>query len=163
MARTVGVFNRSSTWSILQNPTRFPYSCQAQFGMSGSGEPPAGGVSTVRGIGSRGFHSSTLTITQTARRAPSGSRSAGRVVMGEYAIRSCGNMATLLKLEKGSIYAIQPGGDDDFHGMLTNFDRHGGGDNVCRSFYHAARSDVRQRRASAAARLLARGDYRGGQ
>ena len=34
-----------------QKPTRLPYSCHAQFGMSGIGEPPAGGVSTVRGIG----------------------------------------------------------------------------------------------------------------
>src|SRR5688572_2708455 len=105
MARTPGTWSRSNTWSILQNPTRFPYSCQAQFGMSGSGEPPAGGVRTVRGIGSRGFHSSTLTITQTTRRAPSGRRSAGRFVMGEYAIRSFGNMGRLLTFEKGSIYA----------------------------------------------------------
>ena len=36
---------------MRQKPTRLPYSCQAQFGMSGIGEPPAGGVSTVRGIG----------------------------------------------------------------------------------------------------------------
>src|SRR5208282_1900034 len=54
-----------------QNPTRLPYSCQAQFGMSGIGAPPAGGVSTVRGIGWVGSHSSTLTINQTANRAPS--------------------------------------------------------------------------------------------
>ena len=36
--------------SSRQNPTRLPYSCQHQFGMSGIGEPPAGGVSTVRGM-----------------------------------------------------------------------------------------------------------------
>ena len=47
------------------------------------GEPPAGGVSTVRGIVSRGSHSSTLTITHTAMRAPSGSMSGGRSVMAE--------------------------------------------------------------------------------
>ena len=35
---------------MRQKPTRLPYSCQAQFGMSGIGAPPAGGVSTVRGI-----------------------------------------------------------------------------------------------------------------
>jgi len=52
--------------SMRQNPTRFPYSCQAQFGMSGIGAPPAGGVSTVRGNGCVGSHSSTLTMTHTA-------------------------------------------------------------------------------------------------
>ena len=66
-----------------QKPTRLPYSCQAQFGMSGIGEPPAGGVSTVRGIGCVGSHSSTLTMTHTAMRAPSGNLSGGRSVMGE--------------------------------------------------------------------------------
>src|SRR5580704_13670653 len=75
-----------------QKPTRFPYSCHAQFGMSGIGEPPAGGVRTVRGIVSRGFHSSTLTITQTASRAPPGNASLGRAMMDEYAIRSWGSI-----------------------------------------------------------------------
>src|SRR5512136_1230812 len=75
-----------------QKPTRFPYSCHAQFGISGIGEPPAGGVRTVRGIVSSGFHSSTLTITQTASRAPPGNMSRGRALMGEYVIRSWGSI-----------------------------------------------------------------------
>ena len=45
--------------------------------------PPAGGVSTVRGITSFGSHSSTLTITQIAMRAPPGNFSAGRSVIAE--------------------------------------------------------------------------------
>lgn len=69
--------------SMRQKPTRLPYSCQAQFGMSGMGEPPAGSVSTVRGIVSSMFHSSTLTMTQTASRLPPGSRRAGRSAMAE--------------------------------------------------------------------------------
>src|SRR6202007_3096450 len=69
-------------------PTRFPYSCQAQFGTSGEGDPPAGGVKTVRGIGSAGFHSSTLIMIQTTRRAPPGKVSFGRSLIAEYGIRS---------------------------------------------------------------------------
>jgi hypothetical protein len=51
--------------------------------MSGLGEPPAGGVSTVRGMVSFASHSSTLTITQTAMRAPFGSFNDGRSGIGE--------------------------------------------------------------------------------
>ena len=83
MASTARTFNASNTGSMRQKPTRLPYSCQAQLGMSGLGEPPAGGVSTVRGMGSRAFHSSILTITQTASLAPPGSFSAGRSAMAE--------------------------------------------------------------------------------
>ena len=72
---TPGILNSSKILSRRQNPTRLPYSCQHQFGMSGIGEPPAGGVSTVRGIGCVASHSSTLTIIHTAMRAPSGSLS----------------------------------------------------------------------------------------
>src|SRR6266566_3414095 len=92
MASAARMLKRSSTSSILQKPTRLPYSCHAQFGISGIGEPPAGGVRTVRGIGSRGFHSSTLTITHTASRAPPGSVSRGRVVIGEYVNRPVGSI-----------------------------------------------------------------------
>src|SRR5438477_7068342 len=158
MARTPGIFSRSNTSSIRQKPTRLPYSCHDQLGMSGIGDPPAGGVRTVRGIGSSGFHSSTLTITQTTRRATPGSFSGGRWVMAEYGIRSLGNMWEDLELEKGSIYA---GGEDDFDRMLTHFDRHRC-DTVRRSCSHAARAEVHQRRASADARLLARRDNRRG-
>src|SRR5690348_12505979 len=92
MASAARISSRSSTSSMRQKPTRLPYSCHAQFGMSGIGEPPAGGVSTVRGIGWWMSHSSTLTIVQTARRAPPGSLSGGRSEIGEYWIRSVGSM-----------------------------------------------------------------------
>ena len=87
MRRAVDRHRRRITFSPLehssrrQKPTRLPYSCHAQFGMSGIGDPPAGGVSTVRGIASRGFHSSTLTITHTTMRAPSGNARRGRSAM----------------------------------------------------------------------------------
>ena len=45
-----GNSNSSNTFSMRQKPTRLPYSCQHQLGMSGEGAPPAGGVITVRGI-----------------------------------------------------------------------------------------------------------------
>src|ERR1700730_7535206 len=90
MARTARILKLSSTSTKRQKPTRLPYSCHAQLGMSGLTELPAGGGRTVRGIGSRGFHSSTLTTTQTARRAPPGSVRRGRSVMAEEGIRSVG-------------------------------------------------------------------------
>ncbi len=84
MAITPGMANSSNTLMKRQKPTRLPYSCQAQFGTSGIGEPPAGGVSTVRGIGLRSAsHSSTLTITHTAMRAPFGNLSGARSAIGE--------------------------------------------------------------------------------
>src|SRR5262249_50205208 len=76
-------------------PTRLPYSCQHQLGMSGIGEPPAGGVSTVRGIVWVGSHSSTLVIVHTTMRAPFGSFSGLRFVMAEYARRSFGSTQLL--------------------------------------------------------------------
>ena len=75
--------NSSKILVKRQKPTRLPYSCQAQLGTSGLGEPPAGGGSTVRGIGCVGSHSSTLTITHTTMRAPSGRLSGARSVIGE--------------------------------------------------------------------------------
>src|SRR5882757_9871737 len=92
MASTPGILNSSNTLRMRQKPTRLPYSCQAQFGMSGVGEPPAGGVNTVRGIVCLASHSSTLTITQTAMRAPFGNFRGGRVAIGEYEMRSVGSM-----------------------------------------------------------------------
>ncbi len=83
MAITPGIWNSSNTLMKRQKPTRLPYSCQAQFGTSGIGEPPAGGVSTVRGIVCIGSQCSTLTMTHTTMRAPSGSFSGGRSVIGE--------------------------------------------------------------------------------
>src|ERR1700685_4446008 len=85
--------NLSSVSARRQKPTRLPYSCQVQFGMSGVGTPPAGGVFTVRGIGELMSHSSMATSTQTTMHLPSGNASVGRRVIGEYGIRSIGNMA----------------------------------------------------------------------
>ena len=68
---------------MRQKPTRLPYSCHAQLGMSGVGAPPAGGVSTVRGMVRSMSHSSTLTMVHTTMRAPPGSLSGLRSVMGE--------------------------------------------------------------------------------
>src|SRR5206468_322732 len=96
IASTAGMRKWSSTSSIRQNPTRLPYSCQAQFGLSGIGAPPAGGVSTIRGIGWVESHSSILTMTQTASRAPSGSASLGRWLIAEKSIRSDGSMTPSL-------------------------------------------------------------------
>ena len=83
MASTAGIENSSNNSTNRQKPTRLPYSCQAQFGTSGMGEPPAGGVSTVRGIGWVKSHSSILMTTHTTMRAPSGRSSGGRSAIGE--------------------------------------------------------------------------------
>src|ERR1700744_4383057 len=88
--------NLSSVSARRQKPTRLPYSCQVQFGMSGVGTPPAGGVFTVRGICELMSHSSMETSTQTATRLPFGKDSFGRRVIGEYEIRSIGNIAANL-------------------------------------------------------------------
>src|ERR1700740_2740594 len=82
---------------MRQNATRLPYSCHAQFGTSGVGDPPAGGVSTVRGIVSSGFHSSILTMIHTATRAWFGSASGLRWEMGEKLMRSVGSTSGLLR------------------------------------------------------------------
>src|SRR5690348_11749746 len=95
MARVAGIFSASSTSTKRQKPTRLPYSCQAQFGMSGIGEPPAGGVSTVRGIVWLMSHSSILMITHTATRAWFGSVRGFRCVIGEKLMRSVGSMSVL--------------------------------------------------------------------
>src|SRR5271155_1320082 len=100
--------NLSSASASRQKPTRLPYSCQVQFGMSGVGTPPAGGVFTVRGIGELMSHSSMETSTQTAMRLPSGNASFGRRVIGEYGIRSIGNMAAG-PLNNGEPGAAAPG------------------------------------------------------
>jgi hypothetical protein len=89
-----GIENSSKTLIKRQKPTLLPYSCHAQFGTSGMGNPPAGGVRTVRGIGWVGSHSSA-TMTQTAMRLPSGNLSGGRSVIGEYSMRSVGSHGCL--------------------------------------------------------------------
>src|SRR5258707_9579933 len=57
---TPGILNSSYTCNSRQKPTRLPYSCQHQLGMSGIGEPPAGGGSTVGGMVCVGGHFSTI-------------------------------------------------------------------------------------------------------
>src|SRR2546421_12705903 len=92
IASVAGTRKSSNTFSMRQKPTRLPYSCQAQFGMSGEGAPPAGGVSTVRGIGGKMSHSSTFTMHHTTLRAAPGSLSGARPAIGEEAMRSVGSM-----------------------------------------------------------------------
>ena len=68
-------FRLPSASTKRQKPTRMPYSCQAQFGTSGSSGCPIGGGSTARGIAPVGLQFSTLTMVHTATRALSGSLS----------------------------------------------------------------------------------------
>ena len=72
----------SASWK-RQNPTRIPYSCHDQFGMSGMWTWCPGGGSTVRGIGRSMSQFSMFTITQTATRLPPGSASGGRSAIAE--------------------------------------------------------------------------------
>jgi uncharacterized protein (DUF1786 family) len=55
-----------------------PYSCHDQLGTSGISGWPIGGGGTVRGIARSMRRTSTLTMTQTATRAPPGSVRRGR-------------------------------------------------------------------------------------
>jgi len=75
-----------------------PYSCHAQFGRSGNSGTPDGGGSTIRGIDRLISQFSTLTITQTARRAFPGSVSLGRSTMAEYGTRSSNAFGISLNL-----------------------------------------------------------------
>src|ERR1700730_12652513 len=68
-----------------------PYSCQLQFGTSGSWVIPVGGARTCRGIAREISHTSTLTIVHTIMRSPFGNRSFGRSTIAEYFARSFGN------------------------------------------------------------------------
>jgi hypothetical protein len=69
-----------------------PYSCQLQFGTSGSRVCPVGGGSTCRAIGLPISQASRLTVVQNAIRAPSGSVSGGRSTMAEKSQRSRGSI-----------------------------------------------------------------------
>ena len=90
---TVGViFSRSNTRLSRQKPTRMPYSCQLQFGWSGSIGWPCGGVITMRAIGREMSQCSSDISGQRISRSPSGSFSGGRPSIGEKARRSCGCM-----------------------------------------------------------------------
>src|SRR6266852_4387883 len=69
-----------------------PYSCQLQFGTSGSIVTPVGGTSTCRGIGRAMSHTSTFTIVQMTTRSPLGKFSFGRSTIAEYLARSQGSV-----------------------------------------------------------------------
>src|SRR5579862_2765273 len=70
-----------------------PYSCQLQFGTSGSRVCPVGGASTCRAIGLPMSQTSRLTMLQKMRRLLFGSLSGGRSTIAENAVRSRGNIA----------------------------------------------------------------------
>src|ERR1700719_4476638 len=69
-----------------------PYSCQLQFGTSGSVVTPVGGTSTCRGMGRAMSHTSTFTIVQMTTRSPLGKCSFGRSTIAEYFARSLGRV-----------------------------------------------------------------------
>src|ERR671936_116579 len=66
-----------------QKPTRMPYSCQAQFGTSGTVATPCGAVRYCLATGFSISHSSMFTMVHTASRAPSGSFQGCRRLIGE--------------------------------------------------------------------------------
>ena len=70
-----------------------PYSCQLQFGWSGSIGWPCGGVITMRAIGREMSQCSSDISGHRISRSPSGSFSGGRPSIGEKARRSWGCMA----------------------------------------------------------------------
>src|SRR6185437_14088023 len=73
-----------------------PYSCQLQFGTSGSKGTPVGAGSTCRAIGLEISQTSRLTMVQTIMRAPPGNFSGGRSTMAEYSERSRGSMGPVM-------------------------------------------------------------------
>src|SRR5579864_7778092 len=73
-----------------------PYSCQLQFGTSGSKGTPVGAGNTCRAIGLEISQTSRLTMVQTIMRAPPGSFSGGRSTMAEYSERSRGSMGPVM-------------------------------------------------------------------
>src|SRR6056300_1944315 len=88
MAMVGVIFLSLSASKIRQNPTRIPYSCQAQFARSGIRGWPMGGGSTVRGMALAMVQCSTFTMTQTASFLPLGSLSEGLPAIGLYGARS---------------------------------------------------------------------------
>ena len=75
--------SRPNSSKKRQNPTRMPYSCQAQFGTSGSSGSPVGAGRTWRAIGRAIDQNSRLTTVQTTIRAPFGRASGGRSTIAE--------------------------------------------------------------------------------
>src|SRR5262245_56070963 len=70
------------------------------------------------------------------------------------------DISVALAHEPGSGEDSRPGGEDDLDNVLAHFDRHRGRDRSSGLLDHVAGAAVHQRRAAAAARLFARGDYR---
>ena len=90
---TVGLApTRSYILRMRQKATRMPYSCQLQFGRSGSCGVPCGGLITMRAIGRDRSQSSSDSTGHTTRRMPSGRRSGGRSGSGVKGRRSRGCM-----------------------------------------------------------------------
>jgi hypothetical protein len=83
MAVVAGIRRFWRASSRRQNPTRIPYSCQAQLGTSGMTLTPWGVGRYWRGIGFSMLHSSTFTMVHTATRAPLGSFQGRRWAMPE--------------------------------------------------------------------------------
>src|SRR5690606_16619386 len=82
--------------SRRQKPTRMPYSCHVQLGMSGTSEDiPPGGGEAWRGMHRSISHSSILTTGQMISRVPSSVRSGGRSKGELYGTRWRGCMKTL--------------------------------------------------------------------
>ena len=79
-----------------QTPTRMPYSCQVQWGTSGSSGTPVGAGSTWRAIGLPMSQTSRLTIGHTTSRAPPGSFRGGRSTIAEKSQRSRGIMGLVM-------------------------------------------------------------------
>src|SRR5579871_624707 len=73
-----------------------PYSCQLQFGTSGSKGTPVGAGNTCRAMGLEMSQTSRLTMVQTIMRAPPGNFSGGRSTMAEYSVRSRGSMGPVM-------------------------------------------------------------------
>src|ERR1700741_2178396 len=90
---------------MRQKPTRMPYSCQVQFGMSGCIACPCGGEITMRAMGRAGSHSSSASTGQTINLSPSGSSNGLRASMAEYGRRSRGCMSTLFRFAQ--LYALR--------------------------------------------------------
>ena len=75
--------SRANRSKKRHTPTRMPYSCQLQFGTSGSIGCPVGAGSTCRAIGLPMSHTSRFTMVQNTSRAPPGSFSGGRSTIAE--------------------------------------------------------------------------------
>src|SRR5579863_1825226 len=77
-----------------------PYSCQLQFGTSGSWVIPVGGASTWRAIGLPMSQTSRLTMVQNTMRAPPGSFSGGRSTIAEKSVLSRGSIGFVFFLRR---------------------------------------------------------------